>query len=278
MKSITSVQGVVGLWVFLVAVISVCNFLYSPAKNEIVLAGDPNEPVTIVCEPLSTIVSDKTVVLRVDDIQAYAWPSTTRMMIEDAESRNAPLTLGIIPKKFTNDTELVAYLKAKSCRHEFALHGFDHKSHGENEELAEFENLTKEEALHLLQDGLEEISIVSDTQVETWIPPLNRHSTGTVEALLELGITRHSTEGEAKWDYDASTFSYDTNALTPTDKVLADCEASFAESDVCIIMLHPQDFTTNNFHDADKYDAYYLDLLDRLFGRGYGFGTFSSVS
>lgn len=283
MKSITSVQIFIGVWVLLVLAAGAYNML---SRDTDKITAPPNPVVAVdtvdtpleSCVPMPAIVGSKTVVLRVDDVQAFAWPSTTRMMVTDAEARNIPLALGIIPKKFGEDVELIRFLKERDCRLEFALHGFDHQSHGENDEIAEFEDLSKEDATHRLEHGLQELALVSDEPVRTWIPPLNRHSSGTQEALQDLGVTRFSTEGTAKWDYDAATFSYDVNALTPTDKVLADCEASFEESDVCIIMMHPQDFTTDNWHDAAKYDAHYLDLIDRLYGKGYSFGTFESVA
>ncbi len=288
MKSITSAQIAISLWAIFIVAIGVLNLWDRsgavPAEPIDVVALDDvsvveeDSKVPAPCMSMPRVAGEKTVILRLDDVQAFAWPSTTRMMIEDAESRNAPLTLGIIPKNFSADTELVSYLKEHGCNHEFALHGFDHQSHGENGEIAEFEDLSYEVAKDRLAFGLQELAVVTDKKVETWIPPLNVHSTGTKEALTELGVNRWSTEGKALWDYDATTFSYDTNALTPTDKVLEDCESAFAEGDVCIIMMHPQDFTTNDFHDAQKYDAHYLDLIDRLFGRGYGFGTFEDVA
>jgi len=300
MKTITSVHIAIFLWATFVVAISVFNVLNQPEVTAAAPLPEDVAPVTqqveevvhesqvttsemsakeelYECVDLPKIVGEKTVVLRIDDVQAYAWPSTTRMMIEDAASRNMPLVLGVIPNKLSLDTELVSFLRDRNCHYEIALHGFDHLSVGENQEIAEFEQLSYSQAYNRLSRGLDELRVLKDKRIRTWIPPLNRHSTGTQEALNELGLDRWSTEGVNTWDYDASTYSYDTNSLNSTDDVLEGCEVTFAESDVCIIMLHPQDFTTNDFHDAEKYDGYYLDLLDRLFAAGYSFGTFRDL-
>ena len=287
MRSLTSVQVAIGAWALLVLAAGIYNLTHrapeeavEPLQGSLSTDEQPvviEEEMLVPCTPFPSVAGDKTVVLRVDDVQSFAWPSTTRAMIVDAETRNIPLTLGVIPKNFSGDTELVSFLKQRECNHEFALHGFDHASKGANEEYAEFELLEKEAALLRLSHGLEELRFVTDKDVNTWIPPLNRHSTGTQEALTELGVTRWSTEGKATWDYDASTFSYTTNALADTDQVIADCVTAFEDGDVCIVMLHPQDFTTDNYHDEAKYQVHYLDMIDRLLAKGYGFGTFEDV-
>jgi|GEM_PF-2917417 len=290
MRSLTSVQIGIAAWAVLVLAASLYNVTYGSPESSVALvaaSAEIEEPTVVPeleagivspCAPFPAVVGEKTVVLRVDDVQAFAWPSTTRSMIVDAEDRNIPLALGVIPKNLSVDDELVSFLKQRECNHEFALHGFDHANVGPNEEFAEFELLEQEAAFLRLTQGLEELQVVTDSDIVTWIPPLNRHSTGTQAALTELGVTRWSTEGEATWDYDAATFTYGANVLTPTDQVLADCASSFDTSDVCIIMLHPQDFTTNNYHDEAKYSVHYVDLLDQLLASGYGFGTFVSVA
>lgn len=278
----TSVHTVLALWaVFIVAIAAYNLYAHNAAGTSAlgqVFGQSEDEPTPVACVPFEPIPGDKTVILRIDDVQAWAWASTTRLMIDDAAARRIPLALGIIPIQFTEDVALVEFLQARACNLEFALHGFDHQSVGPNQSIPEFGELDSAAARQRLQDGLAVLSVITDQPIVTWIPPLNIHSTGTQEVLNELGLTRWSTEGEAHWDYDSSTFSYDTHTLIPTDETIAGCVETFETSDVCIIMLHPQDFTTNDWHDAEKYDQYYLDLLDRLYGMGYSFGTFESVA
>ena len=88
-------------------------------------------PVAAACVPIQGIVSDKTVVLRVDDVQAYSWVETTKRMVVDAGEQGIPLSLGVIPVGLKDDVELVGFLKDQACRVEFALHGLAH-SFGED--------------------------------------------------------------------------------------------------------------------------------------------------
>jgi len=262
------------LLVIAVAVIAACAFVYQQFLVPLPLAQQPLPE----CVPLAKEAKEKTVVMRVDDIQAFAWSDTTRLMITDAEERNVPLVLGVIPKRLMQDEPLVHFLRERHCRHEIAIHGFDHLPHGQNDELAEFQTLDYAEAKHRLEHGLQGLAVVTNEPITTWVPPRNTHSTGTTVALTELGVTRWSTKGEDRWDYDADTYHYNTDAKHPADPVIRECEITFATSDVCIVMLHPQDFTNaDGSYNEEKYSKLYIDLLDRLRDRGYGFGTFADV-
>lgn len=230
----------------------------------------------ISCVPVVSSVSDRTVVLRIDDIQAYAWGETSQKMITDASMRGIPLTLGVIPLGLNEDVELVSFLKANACRVEFGLHGLTHHR-GEDAELPEFGIATKEEALVSIKEGQEILKTVSTEPVVTWIPPLNVHSEGTIEALDQLGFTHLSSEGKGALDYDSATFSYDTDSLLSPEKVVNSCKEAFEKSTHCIVMLHPQDFADGLIHNQEKYKRYYLDLLDAFFREGFTFARMKDI-
>jgi predicted deacetylase len=228
------------------------------------------------CVPVVPQVTDRTVVLRVDDIQAYTWRETSMRMMSDAESRGIPLTLAIIPVGLLDDTELVAFLKTHACKHEYGLHGWDHGIHLGGGH-AEFEDLSKQEAMDKIERGMNVLKGVTDDPVRTWVPPLNVHSSGTVEALNELGFTHISTEGKKKFDYDASTYSYDEHVLIAPDVVGQKCEEAFTTQTYCIIMLHPQDFADGPTHNEELYQKYYISLIDALKAKGYSFARFEDL-
>ncbi|MFC1727737.1 hypothetical protein ACFL0Y_04400, partial [Patescibacteria group bacterium] len=52
------------------------------------------------CEAFEPLAGEKQVVLRIDDVQAYAWQEVTQKMVEEATMRKIPLVLGIIPANF----------------------------------------------------------------------------------------------------------------------------------------------------------------------------------
>jgi predicted deacetylase len=234
----------------------------------------PTAQETVTC--VTPQVSSSTVVLRVDDVQAFAWPETTRRMIEDAEARGIPLTLGVIPINLDRDGDIVEYLKHHACNLEFALHGWDH-SGGEDGMHPEFAILDEATAKSRIEHGLTNLALLTQDKIVTWIPPLNKQSEGTVAALTKLGFTHLSAEGTSTWDYDAATFEYMSNNLVPTEETLADCSRSMARDGKCIVMLHPQDFITDFKHDEEKYATYYLALLDALRAKGYTFARFKDM-
>lgn len=219
------------------------------------------EGLVVSCPPRESVQGERLVVLRVDDVQAYAWSETSMRMIEDAEKEGIPLTLGVIPAGLLSDGTLVSFLKKRPCTHEFALHGWNH-GEGESGNTPEFGELTKDEARARIIPGMETLSHLTLEPVVTWIPPLNVHSKGTDDALHELGFTYLSTEGKGVYDYDSATFRYGTNVLVGPEMVMEECENAFQVDGHCIVMIHPQDFTDGPVHNETKYKTYYLDLIE----------------
>ncbi len=228
------------------------------------------------CVPIKGTVSNKTVILRVDDVQAYSWVETTKHMVEDAGKLGVPLTLGIIPSGLQDDKELVTFLKSQACRVEFALHGLTHSFIGDGS-VPEFGTLAKDEAKISISAGLDILRSVTSESVVTWIPPLNVHSEGTKTALKELGFKYLSAEGEGAFDYDAATFSYNTTTLVSPEKVVEACLVTFETSSHCIVMLHPQDFADGLVHNQEKYERYYLGLIEALKSEGVTFARFNEL-
>lgn len=228
------------------------------------------------CVHLASTISNKTVILRVDDIQAYAWGETSQKMITDASVRNIPLTLGVIPIGLKDDTEFVTFLKSHACKVEFALHGLTHDG-GEYETHPEFGTSTQDEAYNRIVEGREILKEITSDLIVTWIPPLNVHSSGTIDALNELNFTHLSSEGEGIFDYDAATFSYVSDSLVSPLKVVDSCLRTFEKSTYCIVMLHPQDFADGLVHSQEKYESYYLELLDAFTREGVTFSRLKDI-
>lgn len=83
-------------------------------------------------------------------------------------------------------------------------------------------------------------------------------------------------EKSAEFDYDATTFSYAKGSLNTAEAVVRDCEQNVRTSAYCIVMVHPQDFVTDNVFDQSKYQVY-LDTLDSLKAEGYTFVRFKDL-
>ncbi len=215
------------------------------------------------------------VVVRIDDIQAQAMTETTLAMLDEAYQRQIPLVLGVIPKDLDKDQRLVSMLKRYQCNLEIALHGWYNSVNG-NYELAEFGNLDFTEAKQRIERGRQVLQKLLGVDLVTFIPPNNHYSYETALALARVGVPVVSSEGNAYFDYNASTFDFDKDELEPVEHVIKDCYRGYQERGLCVIMLHPQDFMTNNKHDEAKFSNY-IYLLDGLQKLNAQFVTFSDL-
>ena len=272
-KKYSHLLRLIGIFILFGLMVGGVLFLDFP---DIFVKSRSNSVVENPCVPIQSSLSNKTVILRVDDIQGYAWSETSEKMIIDAEALGIPLTLGVIPAGLTDDTELVSFLKNHGCSVEFAQHGLTHHG-GKDGSLPEFGTSSKNEAYSLIQKGRDILKNITNDLIVSWIPPLNEHSQGTIDALRELGFTHLSSEGEGTFDYDAATFRYDTNVLVSPEEVIKSCIKTFKTSTYCVVMLHPQDFADGLAHDQEKYKRYYLDLLDGLMSEGVTFSRLKDI-
>jgi hypothetical protein len=216
------------------------------------------------------------VIVRIDDIQAYAWSDIQRKMIDDALARQIPPSLAVIPLGLRDDLNLYNYLRSVRCNVEYALHGWD------NLELVpgrgEFAELSERDARDRLEKGIAVIERLAHAQVTTFVPPLNAVSDGARKAISKMGIPVISSQDDSKkYDYDATTFDFTIDEFVGADPVLHECEIEFAEDGLCVIMLHPQDFITDGILDHRKY-AEYIRVLDVLKERSATFVRFSDLT
>jgi peptidoglycan/xylan/chitin deacetylase (PgdA/CDA1 family) len=234
------------------------------------------EDTLTVCKPVAQAYSENKVILRVDDIQANAYREMMEDIVKDAQKYNMRLVLGIIPKNLLEDKKLVRFLKKNSCNVEAALHGWSHVS-DENDDLFEFEEMGADEARAKIQDGKKILAQVFDNPVVTFIPPGNEISDETKDVLDEEGI-KYVSSGYVGGDFDmtAGTFDFPSKSLVSNDEILKRCEAKFEEKKPCIIVMHPQDYMTDDKPDQGKY-WFYIDLLNKLRNENVYSVTFSDL-
>jgi peptidoglycan/xylan/chitin deacetylase (PgdA/CDA1 family) len=227
------------------------------------------------CTATPITPTGKMAIIRLDDVQAFAWAATSIRMMDDARSRGIPLVLGVIPKGIEGDRVMYEYLRDNRCFHEIAQHGWDH---GEETggEAPEFRDSTYEEARTDISRGRAVLETLSREKMTTFIPPNNEASPATLDALKTLGIPVVSSAGTGRFDFHATTFDYASDVITSADDVLADCADATAESDVCVVMVHPQEFMAGSVMDEEKYRIY-TDILDRLARDGYTFARFKDL-
>lgn len=218
------------------------------------------------CTPVvEAVKSDRMVILRLDDVQAYGWTEISIQMMNDAQDRKMKVVAGVIPSQLDKDFRVRSYLKKNLCNIEIAMHGYTHNMHDDSAPtVGEFGAVSADVAREKIRLATKELNTVTHDPIYTFIPPQNDMSAEAESVLSEFGIRYLSSEGKGIYDYDASTWKGNTGA-----QALAQCEKTFESGDkLCVIMLHPQDFS-NDDHQLDpvKYQEY-VTLLNGIEGIG----------
>ncbi len=206
-----------------------------------------------------------TVVLRLDDIGKNRYTDFRFKLVDEVLSRDMSITIGVIPYGLEEDPLLVDYLLAnnRNSQLEVAQHGY---SHTENE----FETISFQEANKSLYKGVTILNRFGVFPI-TFIPPSNVYSQDTISALNKQGFKIVSAR-ENEYFFDGNLFylgktteTYDfyNKMFIPVDEILSECRTSFDLTNICVIVLHPQDYLTNGVLDDEKY-ASFVSLLQRL--------------
>lgn len=255
------------------------------AINDDLVFWKNNEVTTYVVEENSTSEcvfippTRPTVVLRIDDLGAWHYYDTILSMTSGILSRNMAVSFGIIPHELEKDQDFINWiLSIKDFPNvEIAQHGFMH-------EPSEFKELNAVESYNRVQEGKN--SIVENLRVEpiTFIPPSNDYTENTVLALQESGFriisarnSEYKTDGSMIYlGSDAQTANYYEGRFIPVEEVLENCRKSLNEKNLCVIVLHPQDYVLDYSPteiDLTKY-AEYERLLNELDALDVDFRTF----
>lgn len=231
------------------------------------------------CEAKPAEIKEKNVILRLDDVQAYGWTDLSIRMMKDAIEHDFPIVAGVIPKDIRTDRDITHFLTREHCHIELAMHGYDHGigEYGGNSGEGEFASLNGAESLVRIQAGLRELERITSSRITTFIPPRNQLSEDARKVVIDFGMDIISSEGDGYFDYDASTWDFNVNEPTSAESVIEDCEGVFSEGkQVCVIMLHPQDFSSGNVVDQDRYEEY-TELLDYLYEENISVLRFSDL-
>jgi hypothetical protein len=232
----------------------------------------------IPCDEVTVETGTHNVILRLDDVQAYGWADISMRMMDDSISRDMPIVAGVIPKGIEEDFQLVRFLEKEACNIEFALHGYDHGAISDFDEvIGEFEKLNYDDANRKLGMGIDEIKHLVESPIVTFIPPQNRISVEATAALEQHGLFL-SKSGNGYYDYDAKTWNYDENIPVSATDVIKICDETFASGDdLCVIMLHPQDFLDDQGHLSEEKYQEYIKLLDLIKASEFSTVRFSDM-
>jgi peptidoglycan/xylan/chitin deacetylase (PgdA/CDA1 family) len=219
-------------------------------------------------------INKRVVILRLDDVQAFAWNNLTIEIINDVLKRNLSITLGVIPQYLSDDKIMRNYLRnvSRNPHIEIAQHGYDHKDN-------EYKYLSEEEAYKTTNIGLSEIVNVTGRYPVTFIPPNNIiNGSNTTNALSSLGFKIISGDVRFEYDNNIMNMGFSTSTLNDSgsddsvieplqhvEKIIADCLLTIEDTNICVIMMHPQDYSLDNGSaDPEKINNYLIPLLDSI--------------
>ena len=212
-------------------------------------------------------IPEKVIILRIDDVQAYAWTDVTKKMVDMILKRDMSVVLAVIPSRdLSADIETKNYLIkiSKDKRVEIAQHGLLHTPN-------EFMNLSYEDNYEKIKEGKNLIIKELKVQPITFIPPYNVYTNETEKALIDLNFTILSAgrnefsldKNITKIGFNAESKVSDSNELLSADEIMTKCDESLKRDNVCVIMLHLQDYATDGVLDKEKIKKF-EDLLDRI--------------
>lgn len=215
-----------------------------------------------------TVTKPSSIVVRIDDIGAWRNVEVAKNITDTLLANNISVVLGVIPEDIENDPEFMEWIRSirDNPNIEIAQHGYLHEEN-------EFENLTESQAYERIALGREEIIKYIGVIPSTFIPPYNVYSKGTLTALSEIGF-KIITSGQVGYTsgnvsvigYNARTYDFTTSTFIDSEKVLFDCKRSLQRNGYCVIMIHPQDYTTLKDGKRVLDDYKYADLLNLIEG------------
>lgn len=219
--------------------------------------------------------TEPTIVLRIDDIRAYSVPA--HYLIDEILNRKLSVVLGVIPRNLEKDKGFIDYLQKIRTNPlvEIAQHGTEHN---ENDM-----DITNES----LKEGNIKIQELVGVKPVTYITPFNEISSASREIVSHYfriisGKQGVIKEGEevAEIGYTAATYDYANSQEVSIETIVSKCEDALNKTNLCVIMIHPQEYSSNINNSKslseDKFNEF-KDLLTRLQELDARFSTFNDI-
>jgi peptidoglycan/xylan/chitin deacetylase (PgdA/CDA1 family) len=207
------------------------------------------------------------VVIRLDDIQDYAFKDAQLFLLEHSMTDNVPLSLAVIAGMFGEDGEIVEKARlAVSMGSEVTSHGWLHE---------DFTAFSGEEQAELLLKSKQRIQEIFNVETTVFVPPMFKFSGDTLRAMKEDGYTVISTFAQ-----NLGPGPIDDLLSLPGTVQLADLvgevwnvksvallKEEIADSidmyGFAVVITHPQEFLTDGKLDPSK-TAIYEELVKEI--------------
>ena len=210
---------------------------------------------------------NRCIVIRVDDIQDFAFRDAQLFLIDYSIETNTPLSLAVIAGMFGEDAEILeAVQRAVASGCEVGAHGWEH------ENLA---NLSVKEQITILFQAKNRIKELLGIDTRLLIPPMFSFDSNTISAMQEEAYTVMSTCSDLHEPsyisgiknipatVELSTLSNNIWQMKSFDTVSAEVEKSFELYGYAAIVTHPQEFMSSGRMNQIARESY-INLLSKL--------------
>ena len=221
------------------------------------------------------------VVIRVDDVQDYAFKDAQLYLMKQSRQTSMPLSLAVIPTYFGEDHELVEAVK------QTVLAGSEVTAHGwQHENLSQYSLVEQETRLFEAKQFLEE---TLNSKVTVLVPPMFSYNSDTIAAMetaeltIVSGLTEYHTKGWASQQVQSLPATIELCDLSDNvwtmkskDAVLSELETSIADYGYAIIVTHPQEFIVDSKLNPEA-TSNYEQILEAI-AQNYAFNTIEGLS
>ncbi|MDE1871666.1 MAG: DUF2334 domain-containing protein [Candidatus Micrarchaeota archaeon] len=235
-----------------------------------------------------------TVVLRMDDVQKFAFDNASIAIISDvAIQRNLPMVVGVIPNNISADARMTNYLISveKNPKVEIDQHGTYHTPNEWN-----MTNMTYNQTLALMELGNSDLVTALGVHPITFVPPYDAYDSNALRAMNALGFKVVSaSQGDNNFTSNVTRIGYtiavretdenlqsSNNSLASTNEIINGCESKFKTGNICVILIHPQDYiVVRNGSYTHRLNttsiAQFNNMLDGLQALNVSFGNFKDM-
>lgn len=207
------------------------------------------------------------VIIRLDDIQDYAFRDAQLYLLNHSITNSVPLSLAVIAGQFGEDKEIVEKTKlAATMGSEVASHGWKHEN---------FADYSLEEQSALLSKSKQNIEEIFSIETTVFIPPMFKFNADTLTAMSANDYTLISTYTQnaepgllsgiisLPGTVQLSTLDGEIWNIKSAASVQEDISASVNKYGFAIIVTHPQEFLTDGKPDPLK-TVIYEELLKEI--------------
>jgi peptidoglycan/xylan/chitin deacetylase (PgdA/CDA1 family) len=219
------------------------------------------------CNLPETRNSKSPIVIRIDDVQDFAYRDVQLLLLEYSIKNDIPLSLAAIPSALGSDMLLLNALKsAVHSGSEVTAHGWEH------EDLTTLTERQQENALQESKSHLQELFAVNLTVL---VPPLFKYNEDTLTAMratnysVVSGLSEFHKIGllppgvmSVPATVEVSDYENGVWIMKTLDQLLKGVHESLTANGYAVVVTHPQEFIRHDRIDPEIVATYYRLLRD----------------